>query len=370
MSVNVIFIGFGDVNQVFCDIIMKKERELYKLLHKKIIIVGVCDSKGALFCQNGFDIGRLISLKNAGKSVINYDGNDIRRFKDIYGMITDGFVGNGYDILIDAAPMNLIDGKPSYQANLYALNAGKKVILANKSSLVVGFDDMMKAGIKCNNGKWSNNLRYSSTVCGGMPVINVLIHDVLPNIQNITKITGLFNSTTNYILTRLHKYIDDENVTFNSVLKEMQDIGVAEEDPNNDIKGIDSTCKLIIIMRSIGINIKKDDVKMIGIDTITRDMIRNANKINKCYKLVSTAMKNNDNKWIFYTKPELVDVNSFIGQTIDAQHCIEIYGDLFETIYLKIEDKDVTGTSAAVLRDFIALELNDQHYGYLYRHKL
>ena len=72
----------------------------------------------------------------------------------------------------------------------------------------------------------------------------------------------------------------------------------------------------------------------------------------------------NKKYWKLYTRPELIDCNSFIGQTINAQHCIQIYGDLFETISLKIQDRDVTGTSAAVLRDLISLVLQDSNYGY------
>ena len=93
-------------------------------------------------------------------------------------------------------------------------------------------------------------------------------------------------------------------------------------------------------------------------------MIINALKNeNKVYKMIARATKdNNKNKWNLSVKCEKVDKNSFLGQCNSVDLCLEINTDLFDTQYYKTNEKDVVGTSSAVLRDIISLTLNDKTY--------
>ena len=218
-----ILLGFGSVNQVLLDLLQKKEHELNCLLNNKIVIVGASDSRGAIYNNNGLNIKTLLTTKNNKKSVIYYNGNNTILFKNSISMLEDNNIE--YDILIDGSPVDLNTGYPGLQCAKIALKNNKKVVLANKAPLVLSFKELHK-------NEYVNNLRYSAAVCGGLPVVNLLKHDLMvPYISNVKEISGIFNSTTNYILTQITQNVNNNKITMQTALKEAQEIGVAETDP-------------------------------------------------------------------------------------------------------------------------------------------
>ena len=197
MAIKLILLGFGSVNQVLLELLIKKQQQLKSLLKKEIIIVGASDSKGAIYNEQGINIQKLLSVKKEKGSVIYYDADSVSLYVDALTMIKDSPQIVEYDILIDGSPVDLKTGYPGLQCSLYALQCDKKVILANKAPLVLQYDELHK---------YSSNLRYSAAVCGGLPVVNLLKHDLMVGyLSNVHEIIGIFNSTSNYILWQLTK---------------------------------------------------------------------------------------------------------------------------------------------------------------------
>ena len=228
------------------------------------------------------------------------------------------------------------------------------MILANKAPLVLAFRDLHE---------YASNLRYSAAVCGGLPVVNILKHDLMaPYLSTVRELSGIFNSTSNYILTQLTQHIDDAAITMDSALREAQDIGIAETDPTLDINGSDTANKLVIIMNILGENVKFKDIERSGLEMVDKQMIVDAAKHGRVYRMVARGRRNGQDAWRLSVKCEPVEENSFLGQCTSTDMCIQIDSDLFDTQFYKTNEKDVVGTSAAVMRDLVSLVLRDQTY--------
>lgn len=130
------------------------------------------------------------------------------------------------------------------------------------------------------------DLFYEASVAGGIPIIRTLVDGLASD--RITKMMGIVNGTTNYILTKM----DKENLTFEEVLKEAQELGYAEADPTSDVEGIDAARKMAILA-SLGfsMNIHLDDVEVKGISSITSEDLDYARQFGYSMKLIGNAKK-------------------------------------------------------------------------------
>ena len=117
-----------------------------------------------------------------------------------------------------------------------ALAAGKHVVTANKELIAHKGPALHKIAEKNRVG-----LLYEASVGGGIPLITPLRDSLISN--RVTRIRGIINGTTNYILTKMAK----EGWDFDAALEEAQRLGFAEADPTNDIEGIDAGFKLAIL---------------------------------------------------------------------------------------------------------------------------
>ena len=251
--------------------------------------------------------------------------------------------------------MDLQTGSPGLQCDLHALQQGKGCILANKAPLVLAFRNLHQ---------YASNLRYSAAVCGGLPVVNILKHDLMaPHLSTVREVSGIFNSTTNYILTQLTRRIEDGTVTMESALREAQEIGIAETDPTLDINGSDTANKLCIICNILGFNVKFKDIERSGLEMVNKGMMVDAAKRGMVYRMVARGRRDGQSDgWKLSVKCEKVPEKSFLGQCTSTDMCIQIDSDLFDTQFYKTNEKDVVGTSAAVMRDVVSLVSKDQMY--------
>ena len=224
---------------------------------------------------------------------------------------------------------------------------GKDVVLANKAPLVIAYDEVEK--LANDNG---SKLIFSATCCGGLPVINVGKRDL--KCAKITKVYGVFNGTSNFILSQVL-----EGNQIEEAIKEAQRRGIAEANPKLDIEGYDAANKLVIIANSVlqvkpAINL--DSVKIEGIQNVTLAKMNEAKSKCKVIRLVASAiLDENTNKYSFKVGPEEIDENSFIGKTSNTDKCCIYESDLYETTFLKTDENGVYPTSAAVLRDILSI---------------
>ena len=109
------------------------------------------------------------------------------------------------------------------------LSRGIPVVTANKDMLAIHIDELEGTA-----HKHQSHLYYEAAVAGGIPIIHTIKHSL--NANKISKVMGILNGTTNYILSKM----TFDGWTYQDALKEAQAIGYAEADPTADVEGIDA----------------------------------------------------------------------------------------------------------------------------------
>ncbi|MEK0314421.1 homoserine dehydrogenase [Cohnella sp. 56] len=167
---------------------------------------------------------------------------------------------------------------------LEALERGKHIVTANKDLMALhGQEILAKAKEK------GCDVFYEASVAGGIPIIRTLIEGF--SSDRITKIMGIVNGTTNYILTKMSQ----EGADYQDVLKEAQALGYAEADPTSDVEGLDAARKMTILS-TLGFraNVALEDVDVRGISAVTQEDIRYAHQLGCEIKLLGIAERQDD----------------------------------------------------------------------------
>ena len=197
---------------------------------------------GFLGCGNiGSGVWKLISdfryefahrhqLEITVKKILVRDVTKPRGFSLPEGVLTD----RAEDVLEDSEiqiVMEFLGGEyPATSYILQALHNGKTVVTANKVALALHWHELQAEAVRQQVG-----LYYEASVCGAIPVIDVLQHSLGAN--RIDKLYGIINGTTNYILSRMA----ETGLPYEQVLQEAQQLGLAEPDPASDVEGLDAS---------------------------------------------------------------------------------------------------------------------------------
>ncbi len=132
---------------------------------------------------------------------------------------------------------------------------------------------------------------YEAAVCGSIPIIHSLQTDFVAN--NIHKITGIMNGTTNFMLSKM----EDEGSEYTTVLKEAQALGFAEADPTADVEGHDVQAKIAILAKlAFGQTIPVPQIPTSGISKISKVDFEYAKILKSTIKLLGTATINPETK--------------------------------------------------------------------------
>eukprot|EP00121_Abeoforma_whisleri_P003045 Awhi_evm1s2735 len=345
---DILLIGFGSVSQHLCQILLKKTF-VNTSTRKKIRVVGACDSSGAVYCPEGLPLQELLDhKKQSGLQNFKSKKTNIQlKYFDNAEHLTN-HTATYVDVLVDASPVNLDSGFPGLQCARHALEKHTHVVFANKAPLVLDYLGL------CHLAEQNKvEIAFSATVCGGLPVVNVGRRDLIG--AEIQSIEGIFNSTSNYILSQMAAGKSNEEA-----LKEAQRTGIAEADPHLDVAGIDTANKLIIIANSI-LKVKPPvslgQLKITGIEQLTKETLDSALKEGYAIRLVAKAeLQQGSNTYTFSVQPTKVKSSSFLANCTNTDMCIVFTTDIYETISMKTNETGVYPTSAAVLRDIVNLK--------------
>lgn len=331
-TIRVLLAGLGAVNRGWLEVLVLKAGVLLEQ-GIQFRVVGVSDSSGVAVRPEGFDPEEIIRLKNDRKKV-----STLKEFQP--GMTTEKMPSACIaDLLVESTPANLETGEPGFSSVKAALEKKMSVVLANKTPLIRGFDELMKL---CRNQ--GARMAYSATVCGGLPVINVLQRDL--KLAHIGRIRGIFNATSNFVLRELER-----GGTLEAAVQEARRLGAAEADPSHDLHGHDTANKLYIIMKSLrGFGGNFADIRVTGIQGLRAQDLRAARQRGMAIKLVADAKREGDS-WSLSVRPEELPESSFLGGCEGWEMGVEIEADLYERICMKNYEADPLGTSAAVMRD-------------------
>ncbi|MGY8614169.1 homoserine dehydrogenase [Bacillus velezensis] len=258
---------------------------------------------------------------------------------EVYDVIDDPEV----DVIIE-----VIGGvEQTKQYLLDALKAKKHVVTANKDLIAVYGSELLAAAKE--NGC---DLYYEASVAGGIPILRTLEEGL--SSDRITKMMGIVNGTTNFILTKMIK----EKSPYEEVLKEAQNLGFAEADPTADVEGLDAARKMAILARlGFSMNVDLDDVKVKGISRITDEDISFSKRLGYTMKLIGIAQRD-DNKIEVSVQPTLLPDHHPLSAVHNEFNAVYVYGEAVGETMFYGPGAGSMPTATSVVSDLVAVMKN------------
>ena len=231
---------------------------------------------------------------------------------------------------------------PAYTFVKQCLAAGKSVATSNKE-LVASHGPELLAIAKENNV----NFLFEASVGGGIPIIRPLNTSITAD--EVTEITGILNGTTNYILTKM----DQEGASYDEVLKQAQELGYAERNPEADVEGGDA-CRKIAILTSIvyGKHLDYTKIHTEVITKISTEDFKYADALGVSIKLVGTTKKEGDTLYSFVA-PMMLDENHPLSGIHDVFNGIFVHGNVVDDIMFYGRGAGKLPTASAVVSDVV-----------------
>ena|SRR5699024_1317462 len=285
---NVGILGLGTVGQGVVEILNTREKEVEKLLGKKIRV----------------------------KKILVNDINKERELEINQDIITDNFkeIVEDEEIQLIVEVTSSIEEGYSYIKE--GLNKGKDIVTANKAIVSKYFEELTALAMENNVA-----FLYEASVAGGIPVLKPLKEHLA--INDIEEVQGILNGTCNYILTRMF----EEGLGYEDVLKEAQDLGYAEADPAADVEGDDTLRKLRILSTlALQGEILEGDIILEGIDRINSFDIEQIKKINSRVKLIGEGRYLEDG-FMAIVMPSIVDKDSYFANVDQAFNSVAFKGN-------------------------------------------
>ena len=317
-KINIAIIGLGQIGSYLYNELNLKKKEIEKKTGKKINIVAV-------------------SAKNKNKK---------RKFKInkkiFYSNPFEIIKNKKIDILFEA--IGLSDGI-SKKIVVESLKKKINVITPNKALIAKHGDYLSKLAEKNNV-----SLEFEASVAGGIPILRTIKEGLATN--KISKIYGILNGTTNYILTEM----ESTNQPFSKVLKKAQNLGYAEpKNPKLDLNGFDAFAK-VRILSALAFNnqISKHKCIMEGIENIDLKDIKIASQLNLRIKLLGIS-EIIGNRLFETVHPTLVSKNSYIGNVNGVMNAVITHGKPVGESILQGEGAGPGPTSSSLLSDLLMI---------------
>ncbi len=334
-TINASLVGMGHVGRNVLRLLEEKRDRLRTEYGLDFRVILAADSSGVAVNTEGFDVAELHRTKELGGHMDELPGFLPNRSP------ADALAICHCNLLFEASPVNLRTGEPGLSATRAMLARGAHVVLANKAPLVLAFHDLHH--LARSNGA---QLAFSATVCGALPVINILQRDFIA--AEIRSLRGIFNSTSNFILGEM-----EAGRAYADALAEAQQRGLAETDPSLDVDGWDTANKLVIIANAaLGVAVRLEDVAVTGMRQVTAAQLAAARAEGKTIKLVATAQRA-AGKYRLTVAPETVALDDFLGSCASWEMGIEVQSDIYGKQFYKVWEREPLPTAAAMLRDAV-----------------
>ena len=283
-------------------------------------------------------------LKKAGQSIEVKSVLDLRDFPE--DPIQEKIV-HDIDLIINDDEIDVVvevmgGVEPAFTFVKRALDAGKSVCTSNKA-LVAAHGAELLAMAKERN----LNFMFEASVGGGIPIIRPLNQALTAD--EITKITGIMNGTTNYILTKMSR----EGSSYQEVLKEAQELGYAERNPEADVEGYDA-CRKIANLTSLagGKTVNFEEITTEGITKISNEDFKYADKLGCVIKLLATSYRKNGKVYAI-TSPFLIDKTHPLYNVNGVLNGIYVNGNMVGDVMFFGAGAGKLPTASAVVGDII-----------------
>ena len=232
---------------------------------------------------------------------------------------------------------------PAKKLVFNALKNRKHVVTANKA-LIAKYGDQLARIAEKNKV----NLEFEASVCGGVPIIRSLKEGLIAN--KINKVFGIFNGTSNYILSSM----DKENKSLNEVLHNAKKLGYAESNPTSDLNGEDVASKLKILSSLCFNSFLNNNIHVEGIKDIDKDDINYAKRLGYKIKLLGYAEL--IGKGIFQrVHPTLIKNSSYVGSIDGVLNAVIIDGNPVGQSIIQGEGAGPAATTSALISDISSI---------------
>ncbi|MDY6779674.1 MAG: homoserine dehydrogenase [Halobacteria archaeon] len=323
-GMRVALVGFGAVGQGFVDVLLSGTPI-------EVEVVLVADSTTIAVDDDGLDLESLNDRKRE-EGVVGDEKRDERSLEE-------SLRNAEYDALVEASPTTLGDAEPAFSHMVAAMETGAHVVTSNKGPVAMRYGEVMEKARE--NGV---EVRVEGAVGGAMPVVNTVRESLAGN--RVTEARGILNGTCNFILTRMLK----EGLTYEHVLGEAQDMGIAESDPTFDVEGIDAALKCVILSNILFEEERTlDDVDVTGITEVTPDSLRLARDSGHVVKLVGEVTRDD-----LSVAPRLVPE----GHALDVSGTLNVVSfdtELAGEVTVTGRGAGRSETASALLSDLIAV---------------
>lgn len=232
--------------------------------------------------------------------------------------------------------------KPAYEFTKRVLMSGKSVCTSNKELVATHGPELIRIA-----HEHTCNYLFEASVGGGIPIIRPLNYSLTA--EKIDAISGILNGTTNYILTKMER----EGAAFEEVLKEAQEKGYAERNPEADVEGYDA-CRKIAILSSLmcGKNVRYQDIYTEGITKITADDFKYARVMDCTIKLLGLAKEENGGLYAMVS-PFLISKNHPLSMVNDVFNAVCVHGNMLGDSMYYGRGAGKLPTASAVVSDVV-----------------
>lgn len=331
-------LGFGNVGQALVELLLEKK---YDLIDKPGIgfrVVGIgSGTHGLAIDPRGLPLQGVLDAYRAGTSLDEFSSFPVPD--------STAFIENcGADALVETTPVDYQTGEPAITYLRKALMKGIHAITANKGPVVHGYRELDSLA-----RRKKISFLFESAVMDGAPVFSIA-RSGLPGAL-VNSFSGLLNSTTNLVLSRM-----EEGETQEEAIRYAQSIGIAETDPSGDVDGWDAAVKVAALVTVLmDIPYTPELVDRTGIRGITLDMIREAAENGQRWKLVCNAKRDPTGSQGVraIVEPRLVNQNSHIYNVTGTSAILEISSDVLGKLSLIEENPSPRTTAYGILADLL-----------------
>jgi homoserine dehydrogenase len=232
---------------------------------------------------------------------------------------------------------------PAKKLVFNALKNKKHVVTANKA-LIAKYGDQLSKIAEKNKV----NLEFEAAVCGGVPIIRSLKEGLIAN--KIVSVYGIFNGTSNYILSTM----DKKNKNFKDVLFDAKKLGYAEANPLADLNGDDVAAKLKILSSLCFNSFLNNNIHIEGIKDIDKVDIDNANKLG--YKIKLLGVSELINNQVFQrVHPTFINKSSYIASIDGVLNAVIVDGKPVGQSVIQGEGAGPEATTSALISDISSI---------------
>ena len=257
-------------------------------------------------------------------------------------LLTDNFEDILNDESIDLVIEVLGGVDPGREYIKALLEKGKAVITANKD-IIADCGEELIAIAQDNN----TCLYFEAAVAAGIPVLKPLIESLRG--EELTKVLGIINGTSNYILTSM-----EEGSTYEDALSTAQELGFAEPDPTNDVEGVDAKYKAMILsLLCFGVSPDDKDVFTEGISEITKEDFDWASRLDKTIKLVA-QIDSNENGFNARVHPVLIDKKHPLSAIRGALNALVAEGENINQLVFSGPGAGASPTASVIIGDVLS----------------